>query len=78
MTTFKCPGASNIIRPKPGYVKCPGCGIEVEIWSDELKGECRKCGKTVFKEETPSCMQWCKYARECVGEDKYNEYMKNK
>jgi DNA-directed RNA polymerase subunit RPC12/RpoP len=78
MTSFKCPGAVNIIQPKPEYVKCPNCGREIELWSDEFRGECKSCGKKVFKEESPSCIEWCRYAKECVGEDKYGEYMKNK
>ena len=78
MTKFKCPGAANIIQPKPEYVKCPSCGKELEVWSDEFKGECPNCRKQVFKDEAPSCIEWCKYARECVGADKYEEYMKNK
>jgi len=78
MTTFKCPGASSIIRPKPEYAKCPHCGKEIEIWSDEFRGKCSGCKKIVFKEEAPSCIEWCKYAKECVGEEKYNEYLKNK
>jgi len=78
MTTLKCPGSSGIIKPKPEYVKCPDCGSDIEIWSDEFKGECPNCKKKVFKEEAPSCIEWCRHAKECVGGDKYEKYMKNK
>lgn len=78
MTLFKCPGSSDIIQPKPEYVKCPVCGKDVEIWSDEFKGECKNCKKIVFREETPSCIEWCNYAEKCIGKEKYGEYLKNK
>jgi len=78
MAAFKCPGSSGIIRPKPEYVKCPECGRKVEIWTDEFKRECPGCGRTVFREESPSCIEWCRHAEKCVGEEKYNEYMRNK
>ncbi len=50
----------------------------MEIWSDELKAQCSKCGATVFGEDTPSCIEWCRYAKECVGEEKYNKLMGGK
>ena len=49
----KCPGAAKIRTPIPAYKKCPDCGEEVEIWSDELKAQCTKCGATVFSEDAP-------------------------
>jgi len=72
---FRCPGSSTIINPIPTYKPCPTCHEEVEIWSNELKTKCKKCGSVVFKEDVPSCIQWCKYARECVGEGRYKQLM---
>jgi len=74
----KCPGAANIRTPIPSCKKCPECGEEVEIWSDELKTKCTNCGATVFREDVPSCIEWCQYAKECIGEKKYNQLMKEK
>ncbi len=73
-----CPGSGNIRTPIPSLIKCPGCGEEVEIWSDELKAKCTKCGATVFKENVPSCIEWCQSAKECIGEGKYNRLMGGK
>lgn len=73
-----CPGAKLIRQPAPEIFKCPNCGEEVEIWTDELRGRCSKCGTVVIKEQDQSCLEWCKMARECVGEDAYNNFMKNK
>jgi NADH pyrophosphatase NudC (nudix superfamily) len=63
----------TIITPVPIYKECPTCHEEVEIWSNELKRQCGKCGTVVFKEDVPSCIQWCKYARECIGEERYKQ-----
>ncbi|PKP60471.1 MAG: hypothetical protein CVT88_02925 [Candidatus Altiarchaeales archaeon HGW-Altiarchaeales-1] len=63
---------------KDRILKCPNCGKEVEIWSDEFKAKCPNCKKEVFKEEASLCIEWCKHAKECVGEERYEEYEKNK
>lgn len=74
----QCPGSSNIRTPFPSYKKCPQCGEEVEIWSNELKTKCTHCGETVFKENVPSCIEWCQYAEECIGEEKYKQLVGTK
>jgi predicted RNA-binding Zn-ribbon protein involved in translation (DUF1610 family) len=75
---FKCPGSQSFSQPHPEFIKCNFCGKEIEIWSDEVKTKCPACGKTVMRAGLQSCLGWCKYARECVGEDAYNKYMKTK
>lgn len=64
----KCPGTASISRPELLLVKCPKCGGEVEIFSDEEKVVCDNCGVAVFREKSPSCFDWCKYAEECKDE----------
>jgi len=59
-----CPGLENHVRPKPEFITCPGCGSDVEIWTDEDETECRECGTRVAR-ETESCLDWCDYADEC-------------
>ena len=63
----KCPGQDkrNI---KIEIIKCPDCGYKIEIFSDEVKISCPKCKSLVCRKRPPSCVDWCKYARECVGE----------
>jgi hypothetical protein len=73
-----CPGAKRLRQPKPEIHKCPYCGSEVEIWSDEIRGVCPQCKKAVMRDGMVSCLDWCKYARECVGDDVYEDYMHNK
>lgn len=62
------------MQPKPELVACPDCGAEVEIWSDEATGTCPDCSKAVIRNETQSCVDYCKYARECLGNEKFKQY----
>jgi hypothetical protein len=78
MSIFKCPGAQRVTQPKPEIIKCPHCSKEVEIWTDEAKAVCPNCKKTVTRLKGQSCLDWCKYAKDCVGDKAYNKYIKNK
>jgi len=71
----ECPGAANIRTPTLEIKKCPQCGEEVEIFSNEMQVECGNCGLTIYN-DLESCVQWCKYAKECVGEELYKKLMK--
>lgn len=75
---FECPGSSKFKHPQPEEIKCPGCGEAVEIWTDEVQTKCPRCETVVSREQGQSCLDWCKYAKECVGEEKYSGYLKNK
>ena len=68
-----CPGAKVIREPIPEFFTCPVCNLEVEIWTHELSRKCENCGTVVHKENVPSCIEWCKYAKECIGEEAYNK-----
>jgi NADH pyrophosphatase NudC (nudix superfamily) len=70
----RCPGAVNLITPTLTIKKCPRCGEEVEVFSNDISVKCSRCGFLVYN-EIESCIQWCKYARECVGEETYNKLM---
>jgi endogenous inhibitor of DNA gyrase (YacG/DUF329 family) len=72
MSLFRgCPGASNIREVRPEEIECPQCGAPVEIWSDELSARCSQCGESVSRELGPSCIDWCSFAEQCVGTEKY-------
>ena len=74
-----CPGSKKFKEPQPENVKCPSCGTEVEVWTDEIKFLCPSCKNTTIRQqEGASCLDWCKYAKECVGGATYNKYMQNK
>ena len=52
---------------------CPQCGHEIELFSIDTQMPCEHCGFVAYN-DTLSCVQWCKQARQCVGEEMY-EYM---
>lgn len=66
-----CPGSKEIKQPKPEDIRCQSCGKVIEIWSDEVEVKCRYCGKTTNRSLEQTCLDWCVFAKECVGEEKY-------
>ena len=70
--TSKCPG-QDFRNLRVSLHKCPDCGAEVEIFSDEMKVKCHKCGAKVYRDKIPSCIDWCASARQCLGEERWKE-----
>ena len=70
----RCPG-QDIRNLRVQLSKCPNCGTEVEIFSDEPKVKCHHCGEYVYREKTPSCIDWCPQARQCLGEERWKQLM---
>ncbi|HAM37953.1 MAG: phosphohydrolase [Elusimicrobia bacterium RIFOXYC2_FULL_34_12] len=68
----KCPGQSSR-NIKVSIHICSYCGHEVEMFSDELRVKCPKCKQFIYKEKVPSCIEWCKAARECLGEERWQK-----
>ncbi len=59
----RCPGQESRNLGVEVF-KCPGCGADVEIFSDEMRFRCRKCGTMVVRKEVaPSCLDWCDAAQ---------------
>jgi hypothetical protein len=75
MVLDDCPGAADLKRPTIKYKTCPKCGEEIELFSDDVKMDCDGCGLTVYNDAL-SCVEWCEYAKECVGEETYETLMK--
>ncbi len=75
MNAYRCPGQSNR-NLKAELRRCPNCSYQVEIFSDELRAICPGCGGLVYGEKIPSCIDWCRAAEECLGEDAYRELKK--
>jgi hypothetical protein len=67
-----CPGSISIRQPIPEFVECPRCGEEVEIWTDEITTRCQNCQMTISRDRAPSCIDWCKFAKDCLGVEAYN------
>ena len=53
---------------------CPQCGHEIELFSIDTQMPCEHCGFVAYN-DTLSCVQWCAHARECVGEEMYEQMM---
>ena len=53
---------------------CPVCGNTIEIFSTDTQVTCDKCGFVAYN-DTLSCVQWCQYARKCVGDEMYEKMM---
>lgn len=70
----RCPGSTAFSQPKIELVRCPHCGGDAEVWSDEAEGKCAQCGKPVCRTTAQSCVDWCKYARECLGDAAHKRY----
>lgn len=69
----RCPGSSLLRTPTLEIRKCPQCGEELEIFSNDLKVKCSNCGFVVYN-DIQSCAMWCRHARECLGEEIYGKY----
>ena len=71
-----CPGSAHLKgTPTLKIKKCPQCGADVEVFSTDVKVNCANCGFTVYNDQK-SCIQWCKYAEKCVGEELYRKLKK--
>ncbi len=46
-------------------IRCSKCGYPAEMFSDEIKVKCPKCKSAVSRRKLPSCLDWCKSARQC-------------
>jgi hypothetical protein len=49
----------------------------VEIFSNDVAVKCSGCGFVVYN-DTASCVQWCRYAKECVGPEMYEKLTEQK
>ena len=78
MTAKFCPGSTVFREPQPTDVRCPHCGGETEIWSDEPMARCMHCGEWITQARGASCIDWCAFAKECIGSEKYARLMQNR
>jgi endogenous inhibitor of DNA gyrase (YacG/DUF329 family) len=72
-----CPGTATLRTPTLSIRKCPQCGGEVELFSNDISVKCSGCG-FVVRNDIESCIQWCRHAKECVGVEMYRRLMERK
>ena len=72
MMMLGCQGRDH--TPTLAVKVCPSCGCEVEVFSTDTSVDCENCGFTVYNDAV-SCVQWCRYARTCVGIEEYERLM---
>jgi HD superfamily phosphodiesterase len=72
-----CPGQDRR-NAHPESIICKHCGYPAEIFSDELKAICPQCKNLICKERLPTCLDWCKAAKECLGDQGYQSYREAK
>jgi DNA-directed RNA polymerase subunit RPC12/RpoP len=72
-TNGSCPGSKLFKEIKPDYLECPHCRREIEIWTDELLIHCPHCHGTVSQQRGASCIDWCAFAKDCVGAKKFEQ-----
>jgi len=72
-----CPG-QDPKKLEAKNIKCPSCGYEIEIFSDEVKACCPKCKSMAYLCRMPSCIDWCKKAEDCVGQEYYKRHTESK
>ena len=64
-------------KPKTPTIQekiCPQCGNVIELFSIDTQMPCDHCGFVAYN-DTLSCVQGCQYAKDCVGEEMYNQLM---
>ena len=74
---YKCPGQDRRFL-KINYITCPNCAYQAEIFSDETRVRCPGCGGVLRRETMPSCANWCKQARECIGEERWRQLVESR
>ena len=75
---LECPGAKFFKQPEPESINCPACSEEIEIWTDEVNATCAHCKTVVTRKQGQSCLDWCKFAEQCIGDKLYTKYLKNR
>ena len=63
----KCPGQDKRSL-KIELVRCSQCGYQGEMFSDEMSIKCPQCKSLICRKKAPTCLDWCKSARECRGD----------
>ncbi|MDR4497300.1 MAG: hypothetical protein MRK02_05150 [Candidatus Scalindua sp.] len=77
---FQCPGAERIKRIEIIDVICPHCRKigTASVAGFENEFSCESCGEMIQRVLPESCIEKCPVGSECVGEERYQKYMKGR
>lgn len=77
---FQCPGAEKVKRVEIIDVSCPHCHTSgtASVAGFEHEFTCESCGKRVQREVPESCIEKCPVGSECVGEERYQKYLRGR
>jgi hypothetical protein len=77
---FQCPGAEKIKRIEIIDVTCPHCHKKgtASVAGFENDFACESCGEIIQRDLPESCIEKCPVGSECVGKERYQEYMKGR
>ncbi|HHT9137326.1 MAG TPA: hypothetical protein ACFYEK_08805 [Candidatus Wunengus sp. YC60] len=77
---FQCPGAEKIKRTEIIDVTCPHCHKEgtASVAGFENEFVCESCGKMIARDLPESCIEKCPVGSACVGEERYQKYLKGR
>ncbi len=77
---FQCPGAEKIKRIEIIDITCPHCHKKgtASVAGFENEFTCESCGEVIQRDLSESCIEKCPVGSECVGEERYQKYMKGR
>ena len=77
---FQCPGAEKIKRIEIIDVMCPHCRKigTASVAGFENEFSCESCGEMIKRVLPESCIEKCPVGSECVGEERYQKYMRGR
>lgn len=77
---FQCPGAEKIKRIEIIDITCPHCHKKgtASVAGFENEFTCESCGEVIQRDLPESCIEKCSVGSECVGEERYQKYMKGR
>ena len=77
---FQCPGAEKIKRVEIIDITCPYCHKKgtASAAGFENTFACESCGEIIQRDLPESCIENCPVGSECVGEERYQKYMRGR
>lgn len=74
---FQCPGSEKIKRVEIIDIICPHCHKNgtASVAGFENEFACESCGNRIQRDLPESCIEKCPVGSECVGKERYKQYI---